>query len=410
MAKFEDKNLRPIPVLFHESYFNEFYGAQNGLYNLLRCIDRNHFSPLVVCPSDGVFPDRVRELGIEVVIVPLPLELLSFGGKLLRSSFTERVGQLARLFPQIIQLVRLIQSRNIQLMHCNTIRSMLSSGIAARLSGIPLIWHVKGDGSHGYLDYAAFILSDKIVTISDDVTHYLKQRPFWNASGKIVTVRDGIPLDRFNLNVSGRTVRQEMDFQEQDLVVGTVGALSPRKGHEFFIHMAKNLAMKYPNVKFMIVGDITNESYATFKQHLQELAQDLTNSGRLVYLGWRDDMPEVYAAMDVFVLASSVEGLALVVLEAMALAKPIVRTLAAGANDTVMDGETGYLVPVDNLTALTSAVEKLVSDHALRLSMGAAARRRVVSIFSAERMAREMEQIFSDCLSIPVEGNHYHFA
>lgn len=394
----EEKTSRPIPILFHESYFTQFYGAQVCLYRLLQYIDRGRFLPLVVCPGEGIFTEKVRALGVEVVIVPLPPELTTFGGKLLHSSALERIFQFARLLPQVWQLAKLIQSRKVQLMHCNIPRSVLSSGWAAKLTGIPLICHVRGFTPMGYLDHVVFVLSDRIVAISEDVRNVLGQRRFWRSARKFVTVRDGIPLERFASHISGQAVRQEFGFANGDIVVGTVGALAPRKGHHVFINMVKILTAECPSVRFLIVGDLSNESDLPYKQHLLSLGKDLVADGRLVFAGWRDDMPAVYAAMDIFVLASSLEGLGLVVVESMAMAKPTVRTMAAGASDTVVDGKTGYVVPVNDAPAMAAAVKKLVTDRDLRTRMGAAARDRAVSMFSVEQMVQGMERVFLESL------------
>jgi len=384
-------------VLFHESYFRSLYGAQTGLLNLLQYLDRDRFHPLVVCPGEGVFTERVGELGVEVLRVPLPSGLSTFGGSLLRASPVEKGWRFLQLWPQVGRLARLIRQRAVCLMHCNTVRSVLSSGWAARLSGVPLVWHVKGDGSHGVLDAAALRISDRMIAISEDVRASVERR-FPSARGRVVTVRDGIPTDRFRPDVSGHDVRKEFGFQNDEVVVATVGGLVPRKGFEVFLDVARRLAGECPQVRFLVVGDISNETDRPYKEHLLRLGADLIHQGKLVFAGWRDDMPQVYAAIDVLGLASSIEGLALVVIEAMATGKPVVRTAAAGAEDTVVPGETGYVVPVDDAAALADALKRLVNDPDRRQRMGARSRERVTALFSAEAMARGVERVFTETL------------
>jgi glycosyltransferase involved in cell wall biosynthesis len=387
----------PATILFHESYFRSLYGAQTGLLNLLEHLDRDRFRPLVVCPGEGAFTERVRELGVEVLSVPLPPALSTFGGSLLRASPVEKAWRFLQLWPQVGRLARLIRQRAVCLMHCNTVRSVLSSGWAARLSGVPLVWHVKGDGSHGVLDAAALRISDRLIAISEDVRASVERR-FPSARGRVVTVRDGIPTDRFRPDVSGHEVRKEFGFQNDEVVVGTVGALVPRKGFEVFLDVARRLAGECPAVRFLVVGDISTEDGRPYKEHLLRLGADLMREGKLVFAGWRDDMPQVYAAIDVLGLASSIEGLALVVIEAMATGKPVVRTAAAGAEDTVVPGETGYVVPVDDATALADALKRLVNEPERRRRMGARSRERVTALFSAEAMARGVERVFTETL------------
>ena len=124
----------------------------------------------------------------------------------------------------------------------------------------------------------------------------------------------------------------------------------------------------------------------------------MMREGKLVFAGWRDDMPQVYGAIDVLGLASSIEGLALVVIEAMATGKPVVRTAAAGAEDTVVPGETGYIVPVDDAGALADALKRLVKEPERRRRMGARSRERATALFSADVMARGVERVFTETL------------
>jgi glycosyltransferase involved in cell wall biosynthesis len=390
---------RPIPILFHESYFTQFYGAQISLVRLLEHIDRDQFQPLVVCPGEGQFTARARGLGIEVVIVPLPPDLAAFGGKLLQSSNLRKACKLLRLWPQVHQLARLIGSRKIQLMHCNTPRSVLSSGWAAKLAHIPLVCHVRGYTPMQNLDRVVFALSDKIIAVSEDVGDVLAHHRYLKSTHKLVVVRNGIPLDRFDPHISGQSVRKEFGFGQDDIVLGTVGALENRKGHHTFIEMAGIVAKEFPNARFLIVGDSSDTQDTRYKNHLLSLGHDLIADGRLVLAGWRDDMPRVYAAMDVFVLASSLEGLGLVVLESMAMTKPTIRTMAGGANDTTIDGQTGYLVPIGDAPAMAAATRRLVANRDLRAQMGAAARDRATTLFSVHTMVQGIEQVFLDSLS-----------
>lgn len=403
MATVTHKFAQPIPILFHESYFTQFYGAQVGLYHLLRCLDRTKFSPLMVCPGRGLFTEKVESLGIEVVVVPLPSDLMVMGGSLLHSSIPERISQLVRVSPQVWQLAKLIRGRNIQLMHCDLTRSVLSSGWAAKLTGIPLIWHLKGD-KVGLLDDIAFVLSDKVISVSENIRAMLCKR--WKIAKKVVSVRDGVPLERFDPCIPGSPVRHEWGFDDADVVIGIVASLGPRKGHTTFIRMAETLATQCPAARFVIVGDVTHEGGIAYKEQLLQMSAKLVADGRLVFAGWRNDMPAVYAAMDVFTLTSEAEGLPLAMLEAMAMGKPTISSMTVSANELVVDEVTGYLVPIRDAAALADAVRRLVYDQDRRVRMGAAARDRALSIFSAEKMARGVENVFLATLGMSTRGMH----
>src|SRR5262245_64789122 len=122
--------------------------------------------------------------------------------------------------------------------------------------------------------------------------------------------------------------------------------------------MARRLVGECPKARFLVVGDVSNETERPYKEYLLRLGADLMRERKLVFAGWRDDMPQIYAAIDVLGLASSIEGLALVVIEAMATGKPVVRTAAAGSGDTVVPGETGYGVPADDAAGTADAMNQ----------------------------------------------------
>jgi glycosyltransferase involved in cell wall biosynthesis len=108
--------------------------------------------------------------------------------------------------------------------------------------------------------------------------------------------------------------------------------------------------------------------------------------GKVLLLGQRDDVPDLMASLDVFVLTSTFEGLCLVVCEALALARPVVATPVGGVRQTVLDGETGLLVPVGDTTALAAAIERLLSERDVAARLGEAGRQRVRELYAQERM------------------------
>lgn len=390
---------KPANVMFYNSRFFSFYGAQKSLCRLIQYIDRERFTPIVVCPARGIFTEEIGKLDVEVRILPLPEELLMFGGVLKNSSFPQRVMQFYKSLPQTYTLVDLIRRRKIQLMHCNGLRSVLTSGWAAKLAGIPLVWHLRADESFGYLDLIGYLLSDEIITVSDGVIKAFSHRPLFRSGQKMVTVYDGLPQAGFDPTKCKGNLRREFGFENEHQVIGIVASITPRKRQDRFIEMAKAISSRYEKTRFLIVGDVAENGSVPYKQRLLSIGKELIDEGRLVFTGWRDDVAEIYASLDIFVLPSASEGLPQSILEAMCMAKPVVATNIAGASEAVLDGKTGYLVPLDDLPALVGAVENLLNDPTLRVKMGLLGRQRVVENFSDETHARNVEQVFWECLS-----------
>ena len=177
----------------------------------------------------------------------------------------------------------------------------------------------------------------------------------------------GIDLDRFD---SPRPA-----LEKQRPLVGTVARLAPQKDHRTLVAAARLV----PEAEFVVVGN------GELRGELERLAEGLP----VRFLGARGDVPELLASFDVFALPSLYEGLCLAVIEAQAAGVPVVATPVGGIRDTVVDGETGLLVPTRDPTALAAAIRRLLDDRPAAEAMAAEAKRRVRERFSVERMVEE---------------------
>jgi glycosyltransferase involved in cell wall biosynthesis len=177
-------------------------------------------------------------------------------------------------------------------------------------------------------------------------------------------------------------------------LVALVARFQNVKGHEVFQDMAREVARQIPEARFIVAGENTQSSAdSAYKARILNSARtDPLLRDRLKYLGFRADVEEVYAAADVVVCSSHFEGYGMAIIEAMACGKPVVSTNRGGPAETVVHGETGYLVPPGDAAGLARYVIDLLRDPALRTRMGARGRARVEEKFSAEATARQFER------------------
>jgi len=188
--------------------------------------------------------------------------------------------------------------------------------------------------------------------------------------------------DRFHGGIDGSAVRREIcgDDHDTSLVVGLIGRLVPDKGGIYFLRAAAQLAGKVPGVRFVFAGTGDDEPM------LKQAAVNLGISEQVQFLGFRDDMPEVIAALDLLVLPSvDCDASSAALKEAMAVGRPAVATTVGGAAEIVRDGETGLLVPARDADALANAMEKVLRmpDHGR--SMGTLGQE-VVRSFTQDRL------------------------
>ena len=197
---------------------------------------------------------------------------------------------------------------------------------------------------------------------------------------------NGVDLSRFDpdsvVAASRQQLRSEWNIAEGEVVCAVVGRLVREKGIVELLEAAHELHRRGVPVRFVIIGPTDPDKSDAIDDAVFERAA----ADHVVFTGTRDDMPECYAAADVFVTASWREGFPRSAMEAAAMGLPTVATDIRGNRQVIADGETGLLVPVRNPIGIAAAVERLVADAGLRSAMGAAARGRAAGEFDQQRI------------------------
>ncbi|HZW31798.1 MAG TPA: glycosyltransferase, partial [Isosphaeraceae bacterium] len=188
--------------------------------------------------------------------------------------------------------------------------------------------------------------------------------------------------------VDRRAVRAELGFAPEAPLVLFAGQLAEQKRVGDLLKALDLLQHVQPDVVTAIAGD------GPLRDQLEETAHGYHLDGQVRFLGHRDDVPRLLAAADVLVLPSAYEGLPNVVLEAMQFAKPVVATAAPGTTEVVVDGETGVLVPIGDVTGLTRSIRDLVRDPALARRLGEAGRARAAAHFGAAGMIAQFAELY----------------
>jgi len=216
--------------------------------------------------------------------------------------------------------------------------------------------------------------------------------------GRLVTViPNGIDLRRLE-RARREALRNELRIAPCTVLLGVVGRLHPQKGHLVLIEALAALKMRTDRFVCVIAGsgELHEEIAASIRQ------QGLVDTVSM--LGQRNDIPDVLAALDVFVMPSLWEGLPMALLEAMALAKPAVASAVGAIPDAIETGVNGVLVPAGDANALAQALREIVNDDAKRRMLGANARNTVVKKFNAADTASAYEALYAAALGMPVES------
>lgn len=212
-------------------------------------------------------------------------------------------------------------------------------------------------------------------------------------SGRITVVYNGVELDQYNQNVNAsEKTRHSLGITDDYPIIGTIGRLVYQKGYSHFLQAAKQVYEKKKYVRFVIVGHGPEED------NLKNMAKSLGISHVCSFAGLRRDIPELLSAFDVFVLSSVLEGLPRIVIEAMAMGRPIVATDIDGVSEELEDGKTGLLVPPKDAGALAKSIIDLLVDKAKSFQMGINARKTAEEKFGVDIMLKKVEKVYEGLL------------
>jgi len=295
-------------------------------------------------------------------------------------------------------LSKLVRRHHIQIVHAHMARDYPLAAYAARgnkAARLIVTRHVLFPLSR--LHRITLLKAARIIAVSKAVAAQVRADAI-APSDRVSVVLNGIDTNRFE-DVRRRFSRERFlanwGLPNNVLLIGTVGELTSLKGHEEFLRAAAEVRRQFPNSHFIVAGtDSSNENKN--RAFLQQLIKELELSEHVLLVGWVDDLPQLYCALDVFVSASHTESFGLAIVEAMASGTAVVATETEGPREIIQPGETGLLVPVRNVTALATSIMELLGDEVRRVRLGTAAQQDVALRFSVERMVDETEKIYRE--------------
>jgi glycosyltransferase involved in cell wall biosynthesis len=368
-------------------------GAQESVLNLLSRIDRTRFDVRVISLSDGSSVRKWRATGIPVEVIDEPDD--------------DRA---------VDQLTRELIAWTPEVIHGHMYRAEIV-GVRAVMClaerGLPrpfLVNTIHSGRIRPPEDRALLAMltpqMDRLIAVSRSIVGKIRSEGRTGVPTQLIY--NGVDLDRYNTQEACCTLPEEYGFAAGTPLVGVVARLEPEKGHATLLEAWPLVLKSVPEARLLIVGE------GARREELEEQAESLGLLGeecigdacvgtkharpgaKVVFTGRRDDVPAVTAALDVAVLPSYREAQGLVILEAMALGRPVVASRVGGVPEMIRDGVTGVLVPPHDPEALAAAIVRVLTDHPFADTIARAGRVVVHDRFCVERMVSAIEGVYEE--------------
>ena len=364
----------PALSILHTNFHRGWGGQPSRVLMLSEGLARRGHRVVIAAPQGSVLSARAREAGLETFEEPRFLK-----SKHLLSGLRDAAS-----------LGRFLESRHFDLIDAHGSQDLWASALARRIGRrpVPLVFtrhNTKEVADHLFNRALYRRVVDHLIVVSHSVLD--RYRPFLDRGDlsreRISVVHSSYREDRFHAGVDGSAVRRELcsGAGPDPLLIGVIGRLVTDKGGMHFLRAAARIAKEFPAARFLFAGRGTAEEV------LKEAAVDLGISERVAFLGFREDVPQITAALDLSVLPSvDCDASSAVLKEAMAVGRPVVATSIGGAGEIIQDGETGLLVPPADPEALAQAMAAILRRPDHGLSMGARGRERVRSLFTRDRL------------------------
>lgn len=359
----------PLSVLQIASGFPGWGGTELHILNLSEQLRLRGHDVTIACRPGRWVEERAQKMGLPTV----PLAVMKQNDW--------------RAFGPARRLLRDLKP---DVMHVHWSLDVVVPGWAAKLEGVP-VRIMSRHMPYPFKNKLGARLYSSLYSRMTPVSNSVRETMILSGAvaDKIEVIHHGTDVAAFEKTTrGGREVRAELGVPDDCVAVGIAGRIAPEKGHRILLEAAKRLDGRYP-LRFVVIGDGPDETA------MRALADTLGIADSVVWAGFRADINDVLAALDIVVVPSTwPEPCSAVVQQGMAVSRPVVGTRTGGTPEMIVDEETGLLVAPGDADALAAALARLAGDAFVRRCMGRAGRVRVEEQFSLRVMTDKIEALY----------------
>lgn len=367
----------------------EHGGRVTSVNDLVLGLDKNRFNVIFIYLSGhGVEKNLIEEQGYKVFYLS-NIELIN-----------------AFRFSILFKLVRILKENRIDLLHCHVHKPTVYGVMAARLAGTPIVLsHVHGLGRSGNFrrkltNYLVSRKCSRIISVANSVKEDVLRNNWRMPAEKVSVLENSVDYGRFaDVSVARADARRMLQLPPEAFVFGTVGRLAPTKGLPYLIEAFSVVKEKVPAAELVLLG------IGPCREELERQAAQTSCHDSIHFLGHRDNIEQLYRAMDVFVLSSVAEGMPRAILEAMAAGVPCIATRVGGIPEILPSRAVGRLVPAKDSGALAAAMTDIAQMPAGELEqLAARASDRVRRLYSHEVVREKLVSLYESEFALCSKG------
>jgi glycosyltransferase involved in cell wall biosynthesis len=352
-------------------------GGESHVIDLVEALDKSRYESVVLSFTEGPMVEHMKSIGIKTYVIP-----------------TEKPFD----YSKWDAVRKVVEAEKIDLIHAHGTRANSNTNSSARKLGIPVVYTVHGWSFHpdqNFLLRSLRIWGEKYLVNKSTLTICVSDNNLKDANShfemkRATVIKYGINLKKYNPDAASfLPIRQELGIADDVVLIGYIVRMTIQKDPLTLIR-AIALMPEDPKVRFLFVGD------GDLKEDVIKLAKELNVFSRIIFMDFRQDVPNILNAVDIYCLPSLWEGLPIGLLEAMAMRKAIVATAIDGTKEVIQTMENGIVIPVKSPQKLADALSLLAGNKEMRLSMGKKAFETIEHEFNVEKMTRKIEKVYDN--------------
>jgi glycosyltransferase involved in cell wall biosynthesis len=284
---------------------------------------------------------------------------------------------------------KILKEKQIEVLHTHSSVDSWVASLAGKWAGVPVTVrtrHISVPARRRPLNYI-YSLPDVVITSGEQIRQTLING-YGLPADRVYSIPTGVDTGRFFPRLPDPALKKELGIPADSLVISLVAVLRAQKRHELVIAAAPGILQRYPQARFLFVGEGPRRAL------IEEEIRRRRLESFFIMTGHRNDIPEILALTDIGIIASQAEGVPQFLLQAMAMAKPTVATAVGGIPDIIADGINGLLIPPEESQALVDAVLRILEDKTYAAHLGQQAMNLIHKKFNAGRMADQICQVY----------------